>query len=1185
MKRSCLLLCTTTFLGLPLSSAFAQDKENSIYTFYNPTRPGRSPVESMIVPRGRPGESRRVTAYTVLNYPGNANEPRPEIMVAFNGILQTDNVELRWGPNTGQHWVKVIVTLPARDLKYGVDGPDNPLEVTANLANGETITEVVNVSGVDFPPLDEARIVGNFLPTSKFNYTIGYHVPPHPIEFGKNFPLVGKYGFKAQLNGKLNVYPIAARYTSETTGGAALTVAGKEYGIEVGSKEETAWERGAWHVKGGDKTWQPGKWVKTDSKIYLGWYTSIPLWEKSLLTCLPEEGQKVVNAIPIVGPKLKMTLADFKFDLTANPSLYGEASLGLTKEDPAIKSLGLGGEMDLRLAFNAVVGIAGLGKFGVIAMAGGKLNLDIYYPVDNNLLGLQNLSAQLYVGTDFYFLCFESSWRFAMLEFHFPDLPQGPLPPANGLAHHGELPGFKLVPPPEAGEQVAFPLTPTLKSASYGDAASLATAKAKFHRLGTDRVITRQSLMPMGVGNIPGGSNPVIEAGAVLPLAVNTTSVAWPSIASAVHSDEMLALFGVDTRPPGAPPGGAQFTQVLWTYFKDGEWSLPVALPAGNGAAQIAPSVAALSDAKSEFICAWQQLQDPGFQGTGFSDWLNQTEVAVGVLQAEGGSSHTTPQWKTEIFGTPDRADISPKVAGQLGEKREDGVVMWISTSLTDTTNKTATGLPDDAEFRYAVYHKGKWTTPDYPDEKVRSKQLLKVPKGLLSWDFAADISTTFLVYSEDQGNDQSRIMAYMQRCRTDDVTLNEWSDPIAISDKAGKNLNPQIITDRSHNTAILWTENGSLVIQRFGAGLRPGAKTVLRPASDGAAPSGVKMTLLYNNPSGFFSDIAVSWTEQTPHGPSIVTSVFEYNTNSWSKPMAITPGEDVETLYAITSDRVGNLVPLYVHTDVAYGTVTVPNEKGQLTSVPNSPILDREKIMVGRFRPTRDLGFAPDALTSRDHDFIGGTTVQLTARVSSQGMLGYRPRSVSVSFYHGDPKNGGQLIGTRKMEKALPGGGTADVSIDWKLDEDIWDRDNSAETVYAVIEPPAGSTEWNVDNDTAILHLAEIVPSATVSSDRALQDGSAEVNVTIRNSGLPYMKSFPVHVYDSSGTRLIKSEVVPKVEGGSVNTINIELPAQSVRGDKGADFLVKVDHENTLKLHADRRVPDMKLHIPSATH
>lgn len=1200
MKRSFLLIFTIGLLGFippQLRAQDADDDDGTKYFFYDPRGPLRDATSNVIIPKGPAAESRFITAYTAMEFPDGIKNPKPEISVTFNGQpiavgpapdkepansepnwftignQPIDRAELRWSSGPGPLRVKIILKVHANKLRYRLDGGGtNPVVVTAKLANGETVTKELNITGVEFPLLDQARIVGEFVPLSRFNYTIGYHVPPTPLKVGEIIPLMGKFGFTLELVGRMNFFPFQKKYTSETMGGVGLTLSGKDYSVEVGSKETTEWQGSLIN-----NTWKEG-WVKTESKVYLGWSTSTVIWEKSLFSALPPEGQKIVETVPFFGLQLKKNMDGFKIDLTANPSLYGEVSLATTPEErPVIRRATFGGELDLRLALHAVAQISGLGKFGVEGMLGGKINLDTSFPV-NSVVVIDNLSAELYLGANVYFLCFESNLKYSLLQFHFPDAPQGALPPPDLSQVKAPPSGLSLVPPPEAGEQVEYPLTPLFRSAPRAGLPSLAASKAMFRRLGTDRVLTRRSLMPMGLG-----TDPVIEASAVLPLAINTTSVAWPSLASNVKTGEMLALFGVDTRAPGTPSEGAQFTQVLWTVFKNGEWSEPAPLPAGNGAAQIAPTVARLSDTKSSFLAAWQQLQDPAFDGTRLDTWLNQTQVAVGVLQAENGQGGIGKEWKTKMLGTPDRADLSPKVVGHLGAKREDGIVIWISTSLTEPAKGEGTTLPADAEFRYAVYHGDEWTSPDYVNEEVRSKQALRAPKGLLSWDLGGDQQSAYLVYSEDLGGGKSVLKAYVLLVATDNIKLNEWRGPVEISDKDGQNLNPQILLDRSHNPVVLWTENGNLVAKRFGAGFRGGTKVVLRPASNGATPPAAKMTLLHNSTTGNDSDIAVSWTEQTANGPSIMTTLFEYQTNSWSRPIAITPGEDLESLYATTTDQFGNLVPLYVHTDIAYGTVMARNAKGVEVSVPNSPIPGREKIMVGRFRPTRDLGFAPDALTTTAPDFMGGTTVKLIARVKAEGMLGFR--SVKVAFYHGDPKKGGKLIDMVTSKTPLPGGGTIDLSTDWVLGEDFWDRDNVPEEVYAVIQSPSGMTEWNPDNNAAVLHITEIVPSVTLSANNAHQDGSAEVSVTIHNSGFPYMNPFRIAVCDYAGAREIASETVPKVSGGGVTTVKIDLPEKTIQGVNGADFLIKIDPDNTLKLPKHRQVADLKLHIKSATH
>jgi len=1160
VKRASLVLCIFGALDGAGSSLRAEPD----YSFYDPSRPGRHLKGSMIVPKapksGQDTQARPVKIYTLLDYPGDANVKKPTITATFNG--KPLKVDLLWRPTPGlPWWVKIRATVPASEIIYAAGGHENKLKMTATLANGTAVERELIVKGVPLPAVDEERVMGSYLDGKGFQYALLYRFPPSPFKLGTIIPALGKYGVNFQMNGRMIINPMEMTCYTETTGQGGLVLSDEEYTLEAGTKDTSEWK--------------DDHWVKTESKLYVGLSTSFVLWEKNVLSVVPAEGKKALDYIPFLGPKFKKTLEEVKVSLTLDPSLSGVMDLPLDTNGPdkwKFKNITFTGEMDLKLTGSVVLELQGFGKFGAQIMMGGKLDLDIEQPG----VGFKSFSASVYVGADFYFLAFESNLRYTLVEFHIPSTPKSGAP--KGALAEVEEGALKLVPPPAADEVLEYPLTPMLKAGppqSGVQAQALATAKANFRQLGVVQRLTRATMKStLGAAN----GNPVIEASAVLPLALNTTSVAWPNMASHIKTGGMLILFGVDTRPAGSTEEAeksSQFTEVRWTYSKNGEWTAPVQLPKGNGAAQIAPSVSVLSAAKPQYLAAWQQLEDPNFKEAKVTDWLNQTQVAVGVFQVEDEKGAKVNKWTTQILGEPGRADMSPKVIGQAGDNMDEGVVTWISAGISEVANNNTAGMPDGAEFRFARYKDGKWNLPD------PKTAFPKVPKGLLSWDFYALKRGGLLAYSEDIGNGNSRIMFYLynHEAKTSDQV---WAGPAELSKEVGKNLNPKVMMSMVNGVGLLsvvWNEKGNLVVRTMGG--RTNSKETLRPATDGMVPPNAVLTAL-NSPNAGDSGMAVSWTEQTTSGASIVTSVFDPNIRHWSKAVPITPGEDMETLYTATTDAAGNLVPLYVHTDISYGDVKAPDENGDMVIVPNSPIPGREKIMIGRFRPTRDLGFAPAGLTATSDGFIAGTTAKLTAHVESKGMLGFP--SVSVSFYHGDPKKGGKLIATGKSAKPVGGGSSVDVSVDWKLADNIWDQEYSSEEVFAVIQKPEGVTEWNPDNNVATLRVDEIVLSATASADKAKKDGSADVDVTIHNGGSPYASPFPVMIYDYSGARLITTEMMPKVEAGGVSNINLELPKDSVQGANGADFLVKVDPENTLKLPGNPKV-EVKVHIPSVTN
>jgi len=1162
----------------------------SSISFYDPSRPGRHPVASMVVPNGPggPSTSKPVAIYALVDLPAGAAKDNTQVSVSLNGKPE-NTVRLIWSPSDrAKPWVKIKATVPPGDLKYGASGAENRLQVAVKKPDGTTDNLGLVVTGASFPALEQSRVEGTFLgmKDSDFTYSLAYRVPPSPMKIGSFIEPLGKYGVTLQLRGKITFTPADQSYFSETIGGASIFLGDRDWYLELGSKDEGSWEG--------------GKWVKTNSKAYVGLSTSFTPWEKTIISIMPKSAQDTIDYIPLLGPKFKKTLQEIKLSLTITPSLYGEADLALEPADDPITRWYLGGSMDVRLAASAIVEVNGFGKFGAQVMVGGQLDLAVK-KAKNEPFRFKRFNGELYVGGEFYFLAFESQFHQPFANFYIPSKTeqdnegdddeeekedtQQASPPKSAPVRTLTDSNFQLVPPPPAKENLEYAMSPLRRSAPRAGAASLAASQALFRRLGTERVLRRGGLKPINPG-----SQPVIEGGAVVPLAFNTTSVVWPSVASHIGSGGMLVLFGVDTRPAGSQSTSAQFSKIRWTYCKNGTWTQAQPVPAGNGAAQIAPVVAPVCDAKPIYVAAWQQLQNPNFRGTGLIDWLDQTQVEVGIFQAEDGSGNRLNKWTTQLLGAPDRADISPKVSGYLGGNYEDAMVVWLSAKLSDVRKSDGKGIPDGAEFRFAVYRNGKWQLPDYSkspaykEDDQRRKQFPRVPKGLLSWDYSIRGSFGYLVYSEDLGNNKSRIMTCIYHDDPKDLSQSEWFGPFQLSKVEGQNLNPKIIMPKLYQIAVAWMQNGDLVTRIEGGqddDLMQETFSTVRAATEGPVPPDAKLTLLHKATAGD-SDLALSWTEQTTQGPSIMTSVFDYNGGGWSKPMAITPGEDLETLYAATTDAMGNLVPLYVHTDISVGNVQVPDDQGQMVTMKNAPIAGPEKLMIGRFRPTRDLKFAPGGLTTTSPNFAGGSTVKLIARVKSEGMLGFP--SVSVAFYHGDPKKGGKLIGVNKSTKPLPGGGTVDITMDWKLAEDLWDRENSPLEVYAVIQKPQGVTEWNPNNNTTMMHVDEIFLEASASAEKARQDGSAMVEVEVRNSGFPSTQPFPVKIYDYTGTQLLAHEMVTRVEAGGVSRVNLELPPGTVHGADGRSFLVKIDPDNTLKLPDSPKV-ETKVHIYPAAY
>lgn len=1161
------MLCS----GLPLvAEALQVDR----YGVWDARFPGRKIAENYaimqypLVLSSRP-DKRRVDVF--FEYRGDlAVSGKAPIEAVFNG--KPVEVERRSGTANGTQWVRAILRLPDNDMKYAEKGAPNELKLVLNGKDGTSVAKVLTIPGLTLSTMDQRILDGKAADINSFNYTMAVKIPPTKLNYSAGIPKIGEVGFGFQMTGKLAYYPFAKKKSNDLNGGMELKAGAKKYGVKVGSKSSATWKDGGWEYE---------EW-----KAYLAFSQTITLWELSFFGALPPDTKKTVESIPFVGEDLRKGLEGFKATLEAEPTITGSANLGLRPDDPLVKSWGLTGEMDVRLSINMSLEITALGKFGAKALLGGKVELGLDSAA-NPLF--KTCKGQIYVGADLYFACFESSFRYALLEFDVKTAPKGAMPQAAMLgAGAGEAAPFRIMEVPTVDE--VFPLQGLTQAgtAKVPVSKEVNAMALRFRQL-SGPAMPKASAMALGATP----SEVLVENSATLPIVDNVTPLAWPTMTAT--TDTQMVIFGVDTRETGVKPTNpVQFSKLMWTLCDPkGNWSAPKSMPEGNGAAQMMASAAWNNE--DSFVAVWQQMRDPNFKGEDPGSWMNQNEIVSARYDLKS-QSWTPLAISKPVPGT---GDYSPKMAMgvTLPDMQATGLAVWLNGKIPDfSSTGNRPSKPEDVSFHWSRYKESEWITPDYATAEGK-KWALKAPKGLLSFDLAALHSgylkkqgtamlAGVLVYSYVADDGATKLACrYFSQMFSDDEEIPEgdpiWSPEYVIADK-GVNLNPVVKLRQMTTGFIVWNQDGNLVSTEFTMNWeRANFKkpTVIRPATVDNQPFNLQAIAFKAGDwqGGKLKDEAVAWTEQTDDGPSIMVTVQDHETETWSEPMALTPGDAMEMLCDLRSDRQGNLMPMYVHTDINYETVEVKGENGQVVKVESAPVAGQESIRVGKFKPMRAVGFAPNGLSTSEVEFMGGTKVKLTAAVTNYGMMGVKP--VTVSFYQGDPKKGGVLLGKQET-KTIPGGATVEVSLEWSLAEDIWDKDNAATEVFAVMELKSAHGV-RVLNDTARLNLENIRLDATTEVKTLLADGSFTLEVGIQNSGAPHTEPFPVVVYDYAGVHEVARGMMPRVGAGGFEEMAIEMPAGSAgTTPQGKDFLVKVDPENTLKQPGNPKLEKL-VHVP----
>lgn len=1073
---------------------------------------------------------------------------------------------LRFGHSGPVNWVRVKALLPDKEMKFAEKGAPNDLKITLNAADGTSFEKQITIPGLTLSTMDQRILDGKTADINSFNYAMAVKVPPTKLEFSRGIPKIGEVGFGFQLNGKLTYYPFTRKKTTDMYGGVNLKAGTKKYAIKVGSKSSAEWKKGQWEYE---------EW-----KAYMAFSQTIEIWQLSFFGTLPPETKKVIEAIPFAGPDIRKGLEGFKASLEAEPTLTGAASLGLRPEDPFIKNWTLNGEMDVRLSLNMALEITALGKFGARALLGGKIDLAVQAPATPTF---PTFKGQIYVGADLYFACFESNFRYALLEFNLSAPPKTSLSSSSALKSGGaEVPPFQIMKVP--AEDEIFPLQGVTQAggAPVRLSSEITALKNQFRQLSAPPM--PQAAAPV-LGNTP--DDVQIENSATLPIVDNITPLAWPAMAAS--TDSQLVIFGVDTRETGVKPANpVQFSKLMWTLCDAaGNWSAPQPMPEGNGAAQMMASAA--YDNADSILAVWQQMRDPAFQGSDPGSWMNQNEIVSARFDLKKKNWTLLPISRP-VAGS---GDFSPAIAmnATMPGRTVPALAVWLNGRIPAFGSTGGTpSAPEKVEFHWSRYKDGQWNTPDYAAAEGK-KLALPAPKGLLSFDLAATENANLLggvlVYSyvAEDGATKLACRYYYEQFPYDSEQPSSppiWGPEVIVADK-GVNLDPLVEMRQINSGFIVWNQDGNLVTAEFrlsASTSKIDKPTVIRKASTGSEFYNIQAIPFKAGEwsGGKLKDQAVAWNEQTDNGPGIVLTVYDTHTSTWSEPVTLTPGDALETLYDLKSDRHGNLMPLYVQTEMRYETVDARDENGKNVPVESAPVPETESLRVGKFRPLRAVGFAPDGLTTTSEEFMGGTKVNLTAAVTNYGTLGVKP--VTVRFYQGDPKQGGGEIG-RKDTPVIPGAATARVSIEWALPEDIWDRDNAPTEIHAVLDTNHPASNTKVIGDTARLNLEGIRLDATTEAKTLLADGSFTVEVGVQNSGFPHAGAFPVVVYDYAGIHEITRVMMPRVEAGGFEKVSLEMPPGSAgAAPEGKDFLVKIDPENTLKLPSPPKL-EKRVHVP----
>ena len=603
-------------------------------------------------------------------------------------------------------------------------------------------------------------------------------------------------------------------------------------------------------------------------------------------------------------------------------------------------------------------------------------------------------------------------------------------------------------------------------------------------------------------------ASPDLPAQAELPLLENVFPNSEPSL-SASGGNLMLVYL----RDSGAADP-LQFTEVAWTFFDGSTWSTPAAV-ATDSRGQFEPQVA--FDGTGAAVAVWLRIKDTEFDGTEPEELAAELELV---------SAKWDPISKTwggvTVLTDNHHLDYMPELAGPLTDG--DLILTWRENQANYFSGEGAAGDPENTRI---LTRRWDAATASWGAQQV----LVDEVTAELSTSLAArGGKAVFALVKDPDGDLEDDSGAELYHLTWDEVG-GSWSPITRYSNDAIYDRNVKLALDASGNVYCLWQRGDDLVMDvNFS-----GTPEIVRPESTTAGFSDINLSV---GPAG---NVVVVWQEMNEIGSDAHYRVFDPASSLWSMDTLLSNDTDLERSFSTAWDPAGNLVLAYNNVEVTRQTKSVELEGGEIVEIDGVPQPGRVDLMLAKRAIVKDLSIEMDSLVSSatGPDALPGASIDLTATIRNSGNLAIE--DVRVSFFDGDPDDGGILIEEVIMPGWLKASDAVATTISWTIPGPA-----IARTVHVVVDPNDTVTEADEENNTASLPLHAVDLQLQYISGKVLPDGSARVVARVRSLSAPESPVTLLSLQSEDGSETFVEVAISQLSPGQSVEFPLDLPPGS---------------------------------------
>jgi hypothetical protein len=570
-------------------------------------------------------------------------------------------------------------------------------------------------------------------------------------------------------------------------------------------------------------------------------------------------------------------------------------------------------------------------------------------------------------------------------------------------------------------------------------------------------------------------------------------------------------------------------TAVVYSIFDGENWSKPIQINNDNTADFNADLTTTLSGGAA----VWQNILKELDDAATIKDFMSNTEIKVSTFE-----SPEKDQWNNTKALTNDLYyDGVPSISFD----KSKGMVIWSKykkddLSSLDTISDILNADPEYIDIMFSKWDGNQWSEPQTAISKEGS-----LSKGSLAYNghsaiyaYEADKDLDFITSIDKEIN----IITYND---TGEGTEGKWSEPISITSNGVSDTNPRVMYYQD-KPILFWNQDGKIVY------VKDFETKDIEVATENVS-KGIGFEISQNS-KGIMT---LTWTEGSG---KIFASIFDPESNIWSNKLEIT-----DTNSEKVEGEAGNKISRYFDSSL--------NDKGDILALYDCVELvekaggieaGKTDLKYASYEIGNDLAINEASISFSNDNPMPGNNITISALLQNLGE--FVQKNIQVSFYDGDPENGGILIDTVEINDILGGKEDKIVSTDWDIPVE-----QKNHNIYIIVDPKNKKMDRDRSNNIATSNIVK--PDLEISDikTRTLQD-KRKLYVKINNngSGIAENSLLELYVEGEEERRLIDTINIGDITPMAQIEKSIEWTPQDSDFNEGyaqLDFIVDSDTDD----------------------